>query len=112
MPDEIVTATEAAREELAVLRERFGPLMLFQSGGCCDGSSPLCLREGELPVGANDLLLGAIDGVPFYIDVEQYERWKRPSFVLDVRDGAGDVFSLEALDRKRFVTHSPSHAVG
>jgi len=112
MPDEIVTATAAAREELAVLRERFGPLMLFQSGGCCDGSSPLCLHEGELLVGANDLLLGAIDGVPFYIDVEQYERWNRPSFVLDVASGAGDAFSLEALDGKRFVTRSPSCTVG
>ena len=108
MPDdeEIVGATDAAREELTLLRERFGPLMLFQSGGCCDGSSPLCLHEGELLVTANDLLLGAIDGVPFYVDAEQYERWNRPAFVLDVAPGAGDAFSLEALDGKHFVTRS------
>jgi len=109
MPDEpVVGATDAAREELTLLRDRFGPLMLFQSGGCCDGSSPLCLHEGELLVTANDLLLGAIDGVPFYVDAEQYDRWKRPSFVLDVAPGAGDAFSLEALDGKHFVTLTSS----
>ena len=81
MPDEIVDATEAARAELASLRERFGALMLFQSGGCCDGSSPLCLHEGGLLVGPNDLLLGEVDGVPFYIDAEQYDRWRQPGFL-------------------------------
>ena len=81
MPDETaINATAAALAELARLRERHGPLMLFQSGGCCDGSSPLCLHEGELLVGPNDLLLGEVGGVPFYIDAEQYERWNRPRF--------------------------------
>ena len=112
MPDETVSATAAAREELARLRERHGPLMLFQSGGCCDGSSPLCLREGELLVGANDELLGAIDGVPFYIDAEQYDRWNRPAFVLDLASGAGDAFSLEALDGLRFVSLTASCTAG
>lgn len=112
MPDETVSATAAAREELARLRERHGPLMLFQSGGCCDGSSPLCLREGELLVGANDELLGAIDGVPFYVDAEQYDRWNRPAFVLDVATGAGDAFSLEGLDDLHFVSRSPACSGG
>jgi uncharacterized protein (DUF779 family) len=78
--------------------------MLFQSGGCCDGSSPLCLHEGELAVGPNDLLLGRVDGVPFYIDAEQYERWKRPRFQLDLLPGCVDSFSLETADRVHFVT--------
>ena len=108
MPDGTVSATDAAREELTLLRERFGPLMLFQSGGCCDGSSPLCLHEGGLLVGPNDRRLGEIDGVPFYIDAEQYERWNRPAFVLDVAPGAGDAFSLEALDGVHFVSRTPS----
>ena len=108
MPDGTVSATDAAREELTLLRERFGPLMLFQSGGCCDGSSPLCLHEGGLLVGRNDLLLGEIDGVPFYIDADQYERWNRPSFLLDVAPGAGDAFSLEAHDGLHFVSRTPS----
>ena len=69
MSTDQISATEPAFAELASLRERYGPLMLFQSGGCCDGSSPLCLHEGELLVGPNDLLLGEIGGTPFYIDL-------------------------------------------
>ena len=106
MPDETITATDAALAELARLSERHGPLMLFQSGGCCDGSSPLCLHEGELAVGPNDLLLGRVDGVPFYIDAEQYERWNRPRFRLDLLPGCVDSFSLEAADQVHFVTRS------
>ncbi len=88
---EAVTATEGALVELARLRERYGPLMLFQS---CDGSAPLCLRQGELLLGPGDLLLGEVAGVPFYVDAEQYERWRRPAFQLDVAAGEGDTFSL------------------
>jgi hypothetical protein len=99
-----IDATPAARAELARLRGRHGPLMLFQSGGCCDGSSPLCLHEGELLVGPGDLLLGRVDGVPFYIDAEQYGRWNRPSFVLDLSLGTTDSFSLEAADGVHFLT--------
>ena len=106
-----VTATEAAIEAIERLRAEHGPLAFFQSGGCCDGSSPLCLHEGGLLVGPNDRLLGEIDGIPFYIDAEQYERWNRPAFLLDVSPGAGDAFSLEALDGLHFVSRLPSCAV-
>ncbi len=107
MPDEkTIDATPAARAELARLRERHGPLMLFQSGGCCDGSSPLCLHEGELLVGPNDLLLGEVEGVPFFIDGEQYERWNRPEFLLDLVPGTPDAFTLEAVDGVHFVSRS------
>ena len=107
MPDErVIDATPAALAELARLRDRHGPLMLFQSGGCCDGSSPLCLHEGELLVGPNDLRLGEIDGVPFFIDAEQYERWNRPRFLLDVSPGTPDAFTLEAGGGVHFVTRS------
>jgi uncharacterized protein (DUF779 family) len=95
-----IGATDAALAELARLRGRHGPLMLFQSGGCCDGSSPLCLHEG-------DLLLGELDGARFYIDAEQYERWNRPAFVLDVAPGAATGFSLEGTDGVHFVTRPP-----
>ena len=95
-----VSLTEAALAELERLRERHGPLMLFQSGGCCDGGSPLCLPEGELLLGPGDL--------PFYVDADQYERWRRPSFVLDVGTGAGDTFSLEGADGVRFVSRTPA----
>jgi uncharacterized protein (DUF779 family) len=98
-----VVATAAALTALRNLRAAFGSLMLFQSGGCCDGSSPICLAEGELNLGPNDLLLGEVAGVPFYIDGEQYERWNRPQLVLDVRRGPAEGFSLEGLAGIHFV---------
>jgi uncharacterized protein len=103
-----ISGTEAALKELASLRDRFGPLMLFQSGGCCEGSSPLCLHKGELLLGPGDLLLGVIDGTPFYIDAEQYRRWNQPVLVLDLADGASDTLSLEGPDRVHFLTRNRS----
>jgi uncharacterized protein (DUF779 family) len=103
---ERISATAAALAELGSLRERHGRLMLVQSGGCCEGSSPLCLHEGELLLRPDDLLLGEIDGTPFYVDREQYERWREPMLLLDLADGASDTLSLEGLDGLHFVTRS------
>ena len=100
-----IVATEPARAELVRLQAEHGPLMLFQSGGCCDGSLPICLPDGELAVGANDLLLGVIEGCPVYIGAEQYERWHRPALVLDIAKGAPEGFSLGGADR-HFVTRT------
>ena len=94
-PASRIVATEAALDAVRRLRAEHGPLMFFQSGGCCDGSSPMCFPDGELLLGPSDLLLGEIDGSPFYIDAEQYERWNRPTLVLDVAPGAGSSMSLE-----------------
>ena len=83
-----------------------GSLMFVQSGGCCDGTSPICLKAGELPLRDDDLRLGEIAGAPFYIDREQYERWGRPTFLIDVSDGAAEGFSLEGLEGVHFVTRT------
>jgi uncharacterized protein (DUF779 family) len=101
-----VVATEAAIAELGRLRAEHGPLVLFQSGGCCDGSSPMCFPEGELLLGPNDLLLGEVGGSPYYIDAEQYERWRNPSLLLDVAPGAGTGMSLEGLHDLHFSVRS------
>ena len=85
--------------------------MLFQSGGCCDGSSPMCFPDGELLLGPNDLLLGDVGGCPFYIDAEQYERWQRPRLLLDVAPGAGTGFSLEGLHDLHFAVCARPAAV-
>lgn len=98
-----VTATPAALEAIDRLQGAHGSLAFFQSGGCCDGSSPICVLDGELPPSPNDLLLGVIGGAPFYIDAEQHERWGRPAFVLDVAPGAAEGFSL-GLPDGHFVT--------
>ena len=102
-----VVATDAAIAEIRRLRAEHGPLMFFQSGGCCDGSSPMCFPNGEFLLGPNDLLLGEVDACPFYIDAEQYERWNRPGFGLDVVPGAGSGMSLESLHDLRFVADAP-----
>ena len=106
-PDPRVVATEAALAELGRLRAEHGPLLLFQSGGCCDGSSPMCFPDGELLLGPNDLLLGEVDGTPFYVDAELYERWNRPAFVLDVAPGAGSGLSLEGAHDLHFRVTAP-----
>ena len=108
MPDgrRPVVATDAALEAIERLTAEHGPLMLFQSGGCCDGSSPLCLHAGELLTGPNDLLLGEVGGMPVYIDAEQDQRWNRPQFTLDVAPGPASGFSLEGLDGIHFFTRS------
>src|SRR5512144_65293 len=107
---EQVVATDAAVVVLRNLKATFGPLMLVQSGGCCDGSSPICLREGELLLGPDDLRLGEVDGVPFYCDRDQYERWRRPRLVLDVAPGPAEGFSLEGLAGVHFRTLSSEGA--
>jgi uncharacterized protein (DUF779 family) len=99
-----VVATDAALAAIKSLTAKHGRLMLVQSGGCCDGSSPICLHAGELLTGPNDLLLGELGGAPFYVDVEQYERWNRPQIVVDAASGAAEGFSLEGLEGIHFVT--------
>jgi len=102
-PDRIV-ATAEALDAIERLTAKHGALMLFQSGGCCDGSAPLCLQDGELLIGPNDRLLGTLAGMPVYIDAEQDTRWKHPNFVLDVAPGPASGFSLEGLDGLHFIT--------
>jgi uncharacterized protein (DUF779 family) len=97
-----VVATDAAEAEIECLRAEHGPLMFVQSGGCCDGSSPMCFLDGELLLGPNDLLLGEVGGCPFYIDGEQYERWNEPLLVVDVAPGGGSGMSLEEIDGVHF----------
>ena len=99
-----VTATPEALEAIERLRAAHGPLAFFQSGGCCEGSSPICLKDGELPPGPNDVLLGPVGGARFYSEGHPDARGPRPALVLDVADGAAEGFSLEGLDGIHFLT--------
>jgi uncharacterized protein len=102
--DAAVTASPAALEMIRRLGAAHGPLVFFQSGGCCNGSSPMCLGESELPPGPRDQWLGEIGGAPFYVDSEQYERWGRPHLTIEVSPGEAEGFSLEGLEGVHFVT--------
>lgn len=103
---ERVIATEAALELIEKLKSIHGPLMFHQSGGCCDGSAPMCYENGEFKVGNSDLLLGEIGDSPFYIAKDQYEYWKHTQLIIDVVPGRGGMFSLEGPEGKRFLTKS------
>ena len=101
-----VTATPAALELLERLRDRHGELIVHITGGCCDGSSPMCLRAADLPASPHDVQLGAPAGVPVVIDGDQNRRWRHPSFHLGVAAGAAGGFSLEALEDLHFTAAS------
>ena len=103
---ERVQATAACLELIDQLREKHGPLMFHQSGGCCDGRSPMCFAQGDLFLGDQDKKLGEIGGCPFYIHEDQYEYWKHTQLIIDVVDGRGGMFSLEGVEGKRFLTRS------
>jgi uncharacterized protein len=101
-----VTATEAALSLIERLRAKHGQLMFHQSGGCCDGSSPMCYPLGEFMTGDQDVLLGTVGDTPFYIGRAQFEYWKHTQIVLDVVPGRGGMFSLEGPEGVRFLTRS------
>ena len=101
-----VTATETALALIETLKQRHGPLMFHQSGGCCDNSAANCFLPGEITVGAGDVYLGEIGGCPFYIGKAQYEYWKHTQLIIDVIDGHGGTFSLEGPEGKAFHTRS------
>ncbi|MHB1101276.1 MAG: DUF779 domain-containing protein [Devosia sp.] len=101
-----VTATPAALALLAEIVTDHGPVLFHQSGGCCDGSSPMCYSQGEFLIGDADVKLGEIGGMPFYISGSQYEVWKHTDLTIDVVPGRGGMFSLDNGREKRFLTRS------
>ncbi|NHN56622.1 DUF779 domain-containing protein [Calidifontibacter sp. DB0510] len=109
---ERVGYTEAAAELIRRLVERNGPVMFHQSGGCCDGSAPMCYPDGDFLIGDVDVLLqelridGVVEPVPFYMSESQFEYWKHTHLTLDVVPGRGSGFSLEAPEGVRFLIRS------
>lgn len=107
-PDRVLITTAAA-DLLARLVDRHGPVMFHQSGGCCDGSSPMCYPDGDFIVGDRDALLGVLDvgqGVPVWISGPQHQVWKHTQLIIDVVPGRGGGFSLEAPEGMRFLSRS------
>lgn len=101
-----VIATKEAEEWIKKLEKIHGPLLFHQSGGCCDGSSPMCYPLGEFKIGSQDVFLGEIAGVPFYISGSQFDYWAHTRLIIDVVPGRGSGFSLEAPEGIRFLTRS------
>ena len=103
---ERVSVTDKARAVIEQLRQQHGELMFHQSGGCCDGSSPMCFAKGDFLVGSRDLCLGEIDGCKFYMAADQFEYYKTSHIVVDVTEGRGSSFSLEIPLGLRFMAVS------
>jgi uncharacterized protein (DUF779 family) len=101
-----VLATPAAVALIERLRAKYGPLMFHQSGGCCDGSSPMCYPAGDLYLGEADVKLGEIAGAPFYMSESQFAYWQHTKLIIDVVEGRGGMFSLENSEGVRFLTRS------
>ena len=101
-----VKVTDEAKKVISELRTKFGDLMFHQSGGCCDGSSPMCYEAGEFLVGTSDVWLGEIDNCDFYMAKDQFEFWKHTELTIDITEGRGASFSLEIPMGVRFVTKS------
>ena len=101
-----VIVTEPAERLIEELRAQYGPLLFHQSGGCCDGSSPMCFAQGDFLIGDQDILLGEIAGAPFYISGPQFEVWRHTQLIIDVVPGRGGMFSLENGREVRFHTRS------
>ena len=101
-----VLVTPAAEEVINQLREKNGPLMFHQSGGCCDGSQPMCFVEGEFRIGSSDVRIGEIAGCPFFMNENQFEYWKHTQLTIDITPGRGSSFSLEIPLGLRFIVHS------
>ena len=101
-----VLITDAAAAMVDKLKGQHGPLMFHQSGGCCDGSAPMCFPAGEFKVGGQDVRIGEVVGCPFYIGAAQFEYWRHTQLIIDVVPGRGAGFSVEAPEGVRFLTRS------
>ena len=101
-----VIATPATLALIERLRALHGPLMFHQSGGCCDGSSPMCYPLGEFLLGPSDVQLGTIGGCPFHMSASQFEYWQHTQLIIDVVPGRGGMFSIEGPTGQRFLTRS------
>lgn len=101
-----VIATENALELIREIQRDYPDILFHQSGGCCDGSSPMCYPSSDYRIGETDVKLGEIGGVPVYMSASQFELWKHTQLIIDVVPGRGGMFSLDNGREKRFLTRS------
>ena len=106
MPTKRVLVTKKAKEIIDQLRSMHGDLMFHQSGGCCDGSQPMCFEKGEFRIGGSDVWLGEVHGCDFFMNQDQFVYWKHTQLTLDVTEGRGSSFSLEIPLGLRFMIRS------
>lgn len=101
-----IAITERATIIVKQLKEKHGELIFHQSGGCCDGSSPMIFEKGDMYLDESDILLGALEDVPYFMNQDQFEYWKHTHLTIDITEGRGASFSLEIPLGLRFLIHS------
>ncbi|WP_184546486.1 DUF779 domain-containing protein [Mucilaginibacter sp. FT3.2] len=101
-----VSTTPEAEKVIAQLKLKFGELMFHQSGGCCDGSSPMCFENGDFKIGSRDVKIGEVAGCGFFMSIDQFEYWQHTHLTLDVTPGRGSSFSIEIPMGIRFIIRS------
>lgn len=101
-----IDVTEEASKVIHQLKVKFGELMFHQSGGCCDGSQPMCFEKGDFILGSSDICLGEIAGCEFWMSKDQFEYWQYTHLSIDITPGRGSSFSLEIPMGLRFITKS------
>ncbi|WP_417261228.1 DUF779 domain-containing protein [Celeribacter sp.] len=106
MPLDRVILTDAARSLLDEIVAEHGPVMFVQSGGCCDGSSPMCYKDGDYLIGARDIKLGEVAGAPVWISESLFEIWRHSQMILDAGPGHGAGFSLDTGRGRCFLSRS------
>ena len=105
-----ILASEAALDLIAQLKAEFGDLIFHQSGGCCDGSSPMCFVKGDFKMGSGDVGLGHIEDIEFWMSKDQFEYWRHTCLTLDVVKGRGSSFSIEIPSGNRFIIRSSMYS--
>ncbi|WP_110926682.1 DUF779 domain-containing protein [Bacillus massiliglaciei] len=103
---ERVLATDEALELIERMKKTHGSILFYQSGGCCDGSAPMCYRTEDFRLGDSDLKLGTVGEIPFYMHRSQYDYWKHTQLILDAADGRGPEFSLDSVEDRHFLIRS------
>ncbi|MBR9914464.1 MAG: DUF779 domain-containing protein [Algicola sp.] len=101
-----IEITEAAAKVVRQLKDQHGELIFHQSGGCCDGSAPMIFEKEDMYLNESDVLLGTVEGVNFYMNIDQFEYWKHTHLTIDITEGRGASFSLEIPLGLRFIVHS------
>jgi len=101
-----IDITDKAKDVVLQLKDKHGDLIFHQSGGCCDGSSPMIFEKEDMYLDESDVLLGVLEDVPFYMNIDQFEYWKHTHLTVDITEGRGSSFSLEIPLGLRFIIHS------
>lgn len=101
-----IDITDKAKSVVLQLKDKYGDLIFHQSGGCCDGSAPMIFEKEDMYLDESDVLLGVLEDVPFYMNIDQFEYWKHTHLTVDITEGRGSSFSLEIPLGLRFIIHS------